>query len=331
MTSVRVVVVMPVYNEAQSLPAVLQSLEAQTFEPERLYFVAVDGNSTDTSREILRNWLDVSRIQGCIASNPRRKIPASLNIGLEYAAADDIVVRLDAHTVYGPTYISDAVRSLLTAGDDVGCIGCAYLPVPARSFPHRVVQALYTNPMGLGGADFRFGDDVREVENIYLGTWRAEVLIRAGGFDENLDANEDAEMSARIRAMGYRILRVPLPCRFIINRGPVATIRQWHRYGYWRARMLRRNPRATRPRHAISLSAAIGSVVLAISPLRIALLPLFAVYASLVVRYRAKEEHTAVTLATLLYFPVLQFAFASGLLRGLLSSSSRAKRLGPVH
>jgi glycosyltransferase involved in cell wall biosynthesis len=319
MKAARVLIVMPVYNEGRHLVRVLQSLAAQTFDRERMYFVAVDGNSDDETHRILESWFETSRMPGCIAVNPRRKISASLNVGLRYAADDDIVARVDAHTVYGPTYIADAVGVLERSDGDVGCVGCAYVPVPAKTFGESLVQALYTNPMGLGGADYRFGGDVREVDSAYLGVWRAQVLKRAGGFNETLDANEDADISARIRSMGYRVLRVPLPCRFIINRTPLATIRQWHKYGYWRAKMLRRHPRYIRARHAVSLVMALAALALAASPLRLALVPIFALYAALVVRYRPAGEAPAVTLASLVYFPALQFAFAAGLVRGLLS------------
>lgn len=331
MSGERVVVVMPVYNEARHLPRVLASISAQEFDRRRLFFVAVDGGSTDDTAAILREWLRAAGIDGCVASNPRRKIPISLNAGLEYATDRDIVARFDAHTIYGPRYLADAVGALESAPADVGCVGAPPLPLPAASFSHRVVEALYTNPMGLGGAQFRFGSDVREVDHVYLGVWRPGILRRAGGFNEALEANEDGEMSARVRALGYRILRYPLPCRFIINRGVWGSIKQWHRYGYWRCKMLQSNPGDLRRRHLITPVAAVTAVALACSPLRLLLLPLFAVYSLLVFRGRARGESPAVTLATMLYFPALQFAFAGGMLAALVTGRGNARRaLGTV-
>lgn len=322
----RIVVIMPVYNEARHLPRVLESISAQVFDRSRLFFVAVDGGSTDESATVLREWLSAAGIQGCIASNPRRKIPISLNVGLALATEDDAIVRLDAHTVYGPSYLADAVKALEEAPPDVACVGGPQRPMPAARFSQRLVEALYTNPMGLGGADFRFGDDVREVDHVYLGVWRPGILSRAGGFNEELEANEDGEMSARIRALGYRILRVPLPCRFIINRGVWGSIKQWHRYGYWRCKMLQSNPRDLRRRHLITPMAAALAVALACSPLRLLLAPLFAIYSVLVFRGRANGESPAVTLATTLYFPALQFAFAAGMLAALVSGRGNVRR-----
>lgn len=320
MSATRVLIIMPVYNEVRHLPLVLESIRAQTFSHTRVYMVAVDGGSLDGSRDILRAWFTQGDVPGLVAVNPQRKITAALNIGLAYAGEDDIVLRLDAHTIYEPTYVADAVLAIERASADVGCIGCAHIPVSATGFGKRLVEALYTNPMGLGGADYRTGSDVREVDTAYLGAWRAALLRRVGGFNEALEAGEDAEMAARIRALGYRILRVPLPCRFIINRGPIATIRQWHRYGYWRARMLLANPRSMRLRHVVSVASAIAALALSLSPFRPALVPVFGVYCALVVRGRTRNETPAVTIASMFYFPALQLAFSAGLMRGLLSA-----------
>jgi GT2 family glycosyltransferase len=180
--------------------------------------------------------------------------------------------------------------------------------------------------MGLGGASFRRGNDVRDVDHAYLGVWRATVLARVGGFNDAMDANEDAELSARIRALGYSIRRAPLPCRFIMNKGPWGSIRQWNRYGYWRAKMLLNNPGFVRARHVINPLAAVIGVALAISPLRPFLLPLFAAYGALVFRGRQKGEPFIVTVASLVYFPVLQFAFAMGLLGGLITGGGNVRR-----
>lgn len=316
----RVVAIMPVYNEARHLRRVLSCVERQTFDRRRLYFIAVDGGSSDESAAILREWFERSGVSGCVLTNPYRTIPTSLNRGLSECGDEDIVARLDAHAVYGETYIADAVEFLEKAPANVGCVGCAPLPSPPQSFAGRVIHALYTNPMGLGGASFRFGDDVRDVEHVYLGVWRPRLLSALGGFNEALAANEDAELSARVRRAGYRILRVPLPCRFLIKRGLLGEVRQWNRYGFWRAKMLQQNPDFTRARHVISPAAPVVTAGLLCSPMRMLLLPAYAGYAFLVFRGRARGEPLSITIATLLYFPVLQFAFGTGMLAGLVTA-----------
>lgn len=316
----RVVLIMPVYNEARHLAHVLQSIGEQTFDRNRMFFIAVDGASTDGSADMMRRWLEQTGFPGCVLSNPMRKIAISLNLAIRETKDDDVVVRLDAHSVYGRTYVEEAVAALERAPSDVACVGGAQLPMPATTFEQRVVEALYTNPMGLGGADFRLGNDMREVDSVYLGTWRPGLLRRSGGFNESMDANEDAELAARLRAMGYRLLRVPLPCRFIINRGILASIRQWNRYGYWRAKMLKLHPERARLRHIVSPPLALLAFGLLCSPLRLLLAPAVVLYALAIFWKRSRGEPWTVTLATTIFFPVLQLAFAAGMLRGFLTA-----------
>jgi succinoglycan biosynthesis protein ExoA len=320
----RVSMIMPVYNEARYLPKVLASIAAQEFDRERMFLFIVDGNSRDGSAEIAEAWFANGHIAGCVLSNPRRKIAIALNLALREVSEDDIILRLDAHTLYGPTYVADAVRALGNAAGDVACIGGAQLPVPGATFEERIVEALYTNPFGLGGADFRLGHDIREADSVYLGAWRPGVLVRAGGFNETMEANEDGELAARIRKMGYRILRVPLPCRFLIKRGVWASIRQWNRYGFWRAKMLQRQPQFIRIRHVVSPAGVLATLALLLSPWRLWLLPAFCAYALLVFRGRAKDEPLLVTLASLAFFPALQFAWGAGVLAGIVTGPGSA-------
>ena len=50
----RVALVMPMLNEAVDLPETLASIGAQTFDASRMRFIAVDGGSSDGSREIVQ-------------------------------------------------------------------------------------------------------------------------------------------------------------------------------------------------------------------------------------------------------------------------------------
>src|SRR5579885_3532690 len=311
----RIILMMPIRNAARHLPRVLESISNQSLSHKRLYLIVVDGDSDDGNREIAERFLRASDVAGRVIDNPRRKIPIALNLALELTSNRDVIVRLDGHTVYGKTYLEDAVSALLGAPEDVACVGCAQRPAPSSDFQERVVGALYTNPMGLGGADFRVGDDIREVENIYLGVWRPGVFQQVGGFDETLDANEDAEHSARIRRSGLRILRLPLPCECYIKRTIYTSITQWHRYSYWRARMLLRNPTCARLRHIVTPLAAIAVLALCCLKQWLVLSACFVVYGILVLRSRRRDEHPLVTLATLAYFPIVQLAFALGMFR----------------
>lgn len=311
--------IIPMYNEASDIIDVLESIRAQEYPHEAMQLIVVDGGSTDGSAKIVRSWIEKSDIPGEIVVNPRRTIPTSLNVGLAYARPENIVVRLDAHTTYDRRYVTMLVAGFAEAPPTVGCIGGSVSPdVDRRRFDHSLVAALYTNPMGLGGATYRFATTPCVVGSVYLGAWRPGLLQAAGGFDERWEANEDSELAIRLRRMGYDSYWIPVASAYRVKRGPLAAVRQWGRYGYWRAQTLRRHPREWRLRHLIPPVALFASAVLLATPLRVLPAAFFFAYAIAVFAKRARGEPLAVAAAACLFFPACQLAWTLGLLRGLI-------------
>ncbi len=339
--------IIPMYNESSDIVDVLESVCAQEYPHEALQLIVVDGGSTDGSTEIVRSWLEKNDVPGEIVENPRRTIPTSLNVGLAHARPENIVVRLDAHTTYDRHYVTTLVAGFAAAPPTVGCVGGSVSPeVERRRFARSLVAALYTNPMGLGGATYRFATTPRVVGSVYLGAWRPGLLQAAGGFDERWEANEDSELAIRLRRMGYDSYWVPVASAYRVKRGPLAAVRQWGRYGYWRAQTLRRHPREWRPRHLIPPVALFVSAALLATPLRVLPVAFFFAYAVAVFAKRARGESPAVTVAACLFFPACQVAWTLGLLRGLIAGipdvatvngrslaapTSPAGRVRPIH
>ncbi|MBD5633946.1 MAG: glycosyltransferase [Candidatus Eremiobacteraeota bacterium] len=315
----RLACIIPFLNEEEHLPAVLASLREQTLDHARFVLIAVDNGSDDRGAELVSAWFERGPVAGRLVSAAARSIPYALNVGLESVQAGDIVVRLDAHTVYGPDYLAAIAEAFDSLEPDVWCVGGAPTPAPARGFLRGLGDALYSNPMGLGPADFRQSlQTVRRVSTVYLGAWRPGVLQRLGGFDERWAANEDCELTERIRASGGAIARIPLTCGRISTRGPLATIRQWSRYGFWRMQTLKRYPQAVRPRHVAAPVALLLGLGLLASPWRLALLPLYVMYAATTIAFRRKGEPGAVTAGSLVFFPLVHCGFAGGLIIGAL-------------
>jgi succinoglycan biosynthesis protein ExoA len=278
----RICLIMPIYNESANLPDVLASLDRQTIDHGRLFLIAVDGESTDGSADIVRAWLSRSDIDGIVLENPRRAIPTSLNLGIEQTREDDFIVRLDAHTTYGASYIEDLMRAFEVAPADVVCIGGPQRPGKQTGFDREVVAALLTNPMGLGGADFRTSRAPRYCLSPYLGAWRPGTFRVIGGYDESSLGDEDTELAARLLSHGMRSWCIPLESEYRVTKGLLATARQWGRYGFWKARTLRRHPRILRPRHLAPPLAIFACLGLLASPARWLLLPLYGAYCTLI-------------------------------------------------
>jgi glycosyltransferase involved in cell wall biosynthesis len=323
---IRFSLIMPFLDEAANLPATLASIAAQTVARERMTFIGVDNTSDDGSGDLVRAWLAASGISGCVVVERQRSIPRALNTGLRHAGTDDIVVRIDAHTLYAPNYLAAIANAFATLPSDVWCVGGAPTPPEPDSFTSGLLAALYTNPLGLGPADFRATlGEPRAVDHVYLGAWRPGVLQSLGGFDERWLANEDSELSARVIEAGGRVFRIDARCSRREKRGVVGTVRQWSRYGFWRAQTLKHHPQMTRPRHLATPVALLGLVALLLSPLRVLSLGAYALYAAATIAKRRPGERFAVTAGTLAFFPAVHVGFALGLLRGAVSTPATFK------
>ncbi|HEX3466803.1 MAG TPA: glycosyltransferase [Candidatus Elarobacter sp.] len=317
---------MPFHNEAPHLPAVLASLGAQVDgagRPLRPTLIAVDDRSTDGGAAIVERWLAESGWAGEVVPFDARNIASALNRGLSQVPDDAFVIRVDAHTVYAPDYVATILNAFATLPADVWCVGGNHELTEPTSFGRALHAALFRSPMGFGPADYRTFDEVKPVSSVYLGAWRPNVLRTLGGYDERWRANEDAELAERVREAGGSVVRVPAHSRKILTRGARAALRQWMRYGYWRAQTIAAHPRSIRLRHVAPPVALAGAVVLAISPARLALLPLAAAYAVMTVMLRPPGQSAAVTAASLVFFPLVHAGYACGMIAGGIASLAR--------
>jgi glycosyltransferase involved in cell wall biosynthesis len=114
----RVSVVLPVYNEAELLPAALESVLRERCDD--LEVVAVDDGSTDETPRVLA---EVSARDPRVAVYPteRRGLVAALNEGLARASGE-IIVRMDADDLSLPGRVSRQVAAL-DADPGLGLIG----------------------------------------------------------------------------------------------------------------------------------------------------------------------------------------------------------------
>jgi glycosyltransferase involved in cell wall biosynthesis len=315
----RYALIMPFLNESQYLPAVLESIRTQTLDHRRMYLLAIDNGSTDDGAAIVRAWLAANDIDGRVIRTEIRSIPHALNCGIREAGPNDYIIRLDAHTWYAPSYAATIAAAFERLPAGIWCVGGGQEPDRPAGFSKALYAALLTNPMGLGGAPYRSSDAEREVPHVYLGAWRPGVLQRLGGFDEAWLANEDSELSERLREAGGRLMRIAVDCKYIVSRDALAAVKQWHRYGFWRAQTIKRHPKTLRPRHFAPPAALIGGLALLASPWRPALVPLFVVFSVATFANRRPGESPSVTLASCFFFPVLHAANGLGLIRGALT------------
>ncbi len=259
-----VAIFVPVLNEEAFVDVVTSSLQAQTYSA-TLTFYVIDGGSSDQTVALFESVRQKDP-RFILLRNPRRVTPAALNIALREAdaAGTEFVVRFDAHTRYPPDYVERAVRRL-QQGEVVSVSG-PQIAIPGDTDWSRASAVALSTRLGIGGSEYRLrGDREIEVDSGFCGIWRRELLVAAGGWDEETYPNEDAELAARLRKAGGLIVCLPeLAAQYAPRPTCKGTALQYHRYGIFRARTVNRHPESLRLAHLIvplTVVALFGNVV----------------------------------------------------------------------
>lgn len=257
-------IIVPCYNEEATIHLLLDAIYHQSFSRSGMEVVIADGLSTDRTREqIARFHSDHPDLPVRIVDNPRRTIPAGLNCALQ-AAQGDIVVRLDGHSMPRPDYVRLCVDALMQGlGDNVG--GVWEIQPGGTGWQARAIAAAAAHPLAVGDARYRYTGQAQAVDTVPFGAFYRSLVERIGWFDESLLTNEDYEFNTRIRQSGGTVWLDPgIRSTYIARASLSALARQYWRYGYWKARMLRRYPRSLRWRQALPPVFVAGLFVAAV-------------------------------------------------------------------
>lgn len=279
----RVSIIVPVLNEEATIVALLDAIRRQTYPSHLMEVILADGGSRDRTIEHLRREAErhpSPRLT--VVENPAGSIPAGLNRAVAHATGD-LIVRLDAHSEPAPDYVERCVEGLVSGrGDNVG--GCWEIrPLRPGAMPQAIAFAA-AHPLGAGDARYRTGGRAGCVDTVPYGAFSRWTLDAVGPFDERLQANEDYDWNARLRAAGGLVWFDPrIRCVYRPRDNLRALARQYFRYGFWKVRMLRRQPRTLRWRQAappamLLTVALLGAIAPHRRPARHALACLLALY-----------------------------------------------------
>jgi succinoglycan biosynthesis protein ExoA len=241
--AVDVSVLVPVRDEAAGIAEAVSAMRSQAFRGQ-VEFLFMDGGSQDGTREALEAMARADdRVR--VLDNPHGGIPQALNIGLRHARGR-FIARMDAHTIYPRSYLETGVEVL--AANEAEWVAGPQVAHGVDRWSRRIATALASR-LGVGAASFRRtgATGAFETDTGFTGVWRAETLWRLKGWDERWAINEDAELAARLREDGGRILCVPeMAARWIPRRSVPGLVRQYWRYGQYREKTCVHHPASMR-------------------------------------------------------------------------------------
>lgn len=311
-------VIIPVYNEENTIIDCIKSLINGGYPVDKLEFIIADGGSKDRTVEII-NFFSSSNpnIKTKVVNNPHRTQGYGLNISIENAdGRSEIILRADAHSVYPENYIFDCVQTLLS----VNAYNAGGVMVPVGKTPfQKAVAFCMSHPIGVGDAKFHLGNYSGFVDTVYLGCFKKEVFKKVGLFDPTMTPAEDAELNLRIINFGGTIyLNSNIKVDYFPRNDVFKLIKQYYRYGQGRCRVFKKHKKFTSVRQIIPpmwiIFTAI-SIILGLF-LKIFIIPLLA-YLSVIFIVSAngaiKNKEIDILLAPI-GFIIMHYAWGSGFL-----------------
>lgn len=248
-------VVIPMRNERRNIATCIEALAASDLPRSQYEIIVVDGESDDGSAEIARTLLE--RLgNGRLITNPRRATPVGLNMGVE-AARGQVVVILGAHSAVEPDFLSQSLKVLNETGAD--CVGGTLMPGQSDSLLADLINVAQNCPFGSGGAGFRYSKRPGYMHTVPFGAYRREVFEKIGGFDERLYKGQDAEFNFRMVENGLSIYYSPrIRTRYFSRSSFRRLFRQFFDMGWSKVLIFARHPRLLKPYYILPVAFAIA-------------------------------------------------------------------------
>lgn len=243
--AVRVSVVVPCRNEIRHIRAFLDSLFRQELGEIDMEILIADGMSDDGTRLVLAEM--ETKVAGLrVIDNPEEIVSTGLNRAIREARGE-IILRMDAHTLYAPDYVRACVEVLQeTQADNVGG------PALTRAEGHipRAIAHAFQTPFARGGAKFRDARYEGPADTVVYGCWRKSTLERVGMFDEKQVRSQDYELNTRIISRGGTVWQSPRITSWYRPRASLSSLFwQYFQYGFWKVAVIRKHRGLASPRN----------------------------------------------------------------------------------
>jgi succinoglycan biosynthesis protein ExoA len=253
-------VVVSCRNEIRHIRTFLGCLFQQDLRGLEMEVLIADGMSEDGTRAVLSEFDKKCSVLRVI-DNPE-KIAAT---GLNYAIAEangEIILRMDAHSIYAPDYVRTCVEVLHeTKADNVGG------PALTRAegyIPQAIAHAFHV-PFAVGNAKFRDPHYEGPASTVPYGCWRKSTLDCIGPFDEEMVRGQDDELNFRILASGGKVWQSPKIVSWYQPRATLgALFQQFFQNGFWKVAAVRKHRRPASLRNLVPICCLLAGITLPI-------------------------------------------------------------------
>lgn len=196
----KVSIVIPVYNELNSLEQLLNKVEEADFAGLEKEIILIDDNSTDGTKEILKKMEDKYKIY---YHNVNQGKGAAVRTGFQYVTGDITVIQ-DADLEYDPNDYTDVLKLIIVNGADAA-YGSRFMNLDDHktavkvNFVANVLLTLMTNIL--------FGAKLTDMETCYK-AFKTDIIkgitIKSDRFDF------DPEITAKVLKKKAKIMEAPI-------------------------------------------------------------------------------------------------------------------------
>lgn len=235
----KVWILLPAYNEENSLPKILPKIDATMAKNSIDYqVVVVDDGSTDNTQDVLKEYIGKYPVE-CLVHPINRGLGETERDGFEYIAAqasdDDLMVRFDCDDTHDPQYIIDLVNKLNEGYDVVNTSrfqpGGAQHGVNAYrttiSYLANIFMKLMFNIKGV--KDYSCGFRVYKVRQI-----KDAISIFGNGFIQlkGFGFTSTLEVIVKLKILGLKFAEVPFELHYDKKASPSKMVSSITSMGY---------------------------------------------------------------------------------------------------
>lgn len=229
-----ITIIIPCRNEEHFISSTLNSIIESDYPLKNLEILIIDGRSDDATRKLVKEFEDkYSQIR--LIDNPEQTVPYAMNYGISESCGN-IIIRLDAHSIYPKDYISKLVYWLNKLdADNVG--GVWDTTTANNTLEAQAIAYSTSHPFGIGNAQYRISekDEPYEVDTVPFGCYKKEVFEKIGLFDTDLTRNQDDELNARLIQNGGKIYLIPdLKIKYFAREDFSKMFKMFYQYGYFK-------------------------------------------------------------------------------------------------
>jgi len=220
--------IIPCRNEEKFIGKCLDSVIAQDFPKDNFEILVIDGMSDDKTRETINEYVKKYPFIKLL-DNPKKFTPFALNIGIKNAKGE-VIVRMDAHSIYNKDYISKCIKYLKEY--EVDNVGGIWKIMPSeKTLINKAIALVSSSFFGAGNAYYRTGysKGPKFVDTVFGGCYKKEVFKKIGLYNENLIRSQDMEFNLRLKKAGGKILLVP---EIVTRYYPKSTLKEFFKHNF---------------------------------------------------------------------------------------------------